>query len=204
VLAKNDKIATFGARKCCAGAFFRGLFLAIGGIVSPKKGYRLEFFLETTKYAKQVAGFLNSQIDANASTTTFRGSPIVYVFTAEGVKDTLLLMGASNCVLAFENVRIVKATRAKVNRLENFANANLDKSLASTRKFVLAVKNKQKEDPSFLYCLDKDSLKVVKLRLEYQEASIRELADILSKERGEKIPVGFINYRLQKIRKAFL
>ena len=102
-------------------------------------------------------------------------------------------MGASKAVLKFEDIRIKKEMRGKVNRLVNCETANLTKIINASVEQINAIK-KLKENGKFSKL--NDNLKeIANLRLEYPDISYEELGEKL------KNPVGKsgVNYRLKKI-----
>ena len=102
-------------------------------------------------------------------------------------------MGASKGVLKFEEIRIQREMRGKVNRIVNCETANLNKTINAAVQQIEAIK-KLKEQGKFGKL--NDNLKeIANLRLKNPDISYEELGNML------KNPVGKsgVNYRLKKI-----
>ena len=96
-------------------------------------------------------------------------------------------------MLEFENIRIEREMRGKVNRLVNCEAANLNKTINASIEQITAIK-KLKETGKFNK-LDDNLKEIAQLRLENPDASLIELGQLL------KNPIGKsgVNYRLKKI-----
>ncbi len=95
--------------------------------------------------------------------------------------------------MQFEDIRIQKEMRGKVNRLVNCETANLNKTINASIEQIAAIKKLQ-ENGKFKKL--EDNLKEIAiLRLENPNISLIELGKLL------KEPVGKsgVNYRLKKI-----
>ena len=64
----------------------------------------------------------------NARTVERRSGYIVYLKEAEKIADFLQVIGATNAMLKFEDIRIVRDMRNSVNRLVNCETANMNKT----------------------------------------------------------------------------
>ncbi|ANK63300.1 DNA-binding protein WhiA [Loigolactobacillus backii] len=175
-------------------SYLRGAFLAGGSVNNPETSrYHLEIYSLYEEHNQKVAAMIN-QFGLNARTTERRGGFIVYLKEAEKIADFLQLIGATNAMLKFEDIRIVRDMRNSVNRLVNCETANLNKTIdAATRqveniKYISAVAG-----------LDS-------LPAKLQEIAVLRLGnpDITLKELGEMVPSGAIsksgiNHRLRKL-----
>ena len=105
----------------------------------------------------------------------------------------LALIGANKAVMLFEDIRIKKEMRGKVNRIVNCETANLNKTINAAIEQIEAI-NKLKENGKFNK-LDDNLKELANLRIEYPNMSLIELGKKL------KNPVGKsgVNYRLKKI-----
>ena len=102
-------------------------------------------------------------------------------------------MGANKAVMQFEDIRIQKEMRGKVNRLVNCKTANLNKTINASIQQIAAIRKLQ-ETGNFRK-LDDNLKEMAILRLENPNMSFIELGKLL------KEPVGKsgVNYRLKKI-----
>ena len=105
----------------------------------------------------------------------------------------MALIGANKAVLEFENIRIQREMRGKVNRIVNCVAANLNKTINASIAQIAAIKKLQ-ENGKFNK-LDDNLREIAELRLENPDMSLVDLGKLL------KQPVGKsgVNYRLKKI-----
>ena len=117
----------------------------------------------------------------------------MYLKEAESISNFLALVGANKAMMKFEDIRIQKEMRGKVNRIVNCETANLNKTLNAAVEQINAIKKLQ--ETGEFNKLDDDLKEVALLRLEYPNMSLAELGKRL------KNPIGKsgVNYRLKKI-----
>ena len=116
-----------------------------------------------------------------------------YIKIGEDISKFLAILGANKAVLEFENIRIEREMRGKVNRLVNCETANLNKTINASIEQITAIK-KLKKTGKFNKL--NDNLKeIAQLRLENPDASLVELGQLLKKPIGKS----GVNYRLKKI-----
>ncbi|MFM2490486.1 DNA-binding protein WhiA [Enterococcus avium] len=175
-------------------AYLRGAFLASGSVNNPETSrYHLEISSIYEEHNQDICDLLN-QFDLNARTLERRNGYITYLKGAEKIADFLTLIGATNSMLKFEDVRIVRDMRNSVNRLVNCETANMNKTID--------VASKQIENIHFieatvgLQSLPEKLQEIAELRIQNPEISLKEL--------GEMIPSGAIsksgiNHRIRKI-----
>ena len=84
------------------------------------------------------------------------------------------------------------------NRLNNCEQANVDKMIASASKEVSDIE--LIESIGGLDLLDDKVKEVAIYRKKYPEASLKELAEIISVETGKKITKSGLNHRFRKIK----
>ena len=95
--------------------------------------------------------------------------------------------------MQFEDIRIQKEMRGKVNRLVNCKSANLNKTINASIEQIAAIK-KLKDSGKFSRL--SDNLKeIAELRVENPDMSLLELGKKLSEPVGKS----GVNYRLKKI-----
>ena len=179
--------------KCCKKAYLRGVFLGAGTITDPEKSYHIEFVCMTQTLANDVKKLINSFVDLHAKQIERKKHYVVYVKEAEQIVDILNILQAHGQLLKFEDTRIVKDTRNRINRIMNCDSANLDKTLNAAEKQLAAIhKIEEKKGLDFL---NPKLRTVAELRLENPEATLQELADMMDppmKKSG-------INHRIKKI-----
>ena len=137
---------------------------------------------------------LINHFQLNARTTSRRSGYIVYLKEAEKIADFLQLIGATNSMLEFENIRIVRDMRNSVNRLVNCENANMDK--------VANAANRQVENIQFidrhvgLNNIPEKLREIALTRLSHPEVSLKELGELVP---GGPISKSGVNHRLRKL-----
>ena len=117
-------------------AYLRGAFLASGSVNNPETSrYHLEISSIYEEHNQDICDLLN-QFDLNARTLERRNGYITYLKGAEKIADFLTLIGATNSMLKFEDVRIVRDMRNSVNRLVNCETANMNKTIDAASKQI--------------------------------------------------------------------
>ncbi|EET94718.1 conserved hypothetical protein [Enterococcus faecalis T1] len=175
-------------------SYLRGAFMASGSVNNPETSrYHLEIFSIYEEHNNDICKMLN-YYDLNARTLGRRNKYICYLKGAEKIADFLTLIGATNSMLKFEDVRIVRDMRNSVNRLVNCETANLNKTIDAASKQIENIQFI--ESTVGLTSLPEKLQEIAELRLEYPEVSLKEL--------GEMIPSGAIsksgiNHRIRKI-----
>lgn len=175
-------------------SYLRGAFLAGGSVNSPDTSrYHLEIYSLYEDHNQDIIKMMN-QYGLNARSTKRRSGYIAYIKEAEKIADFLQVIGATNAMLKFEDVRIVRDMRNSVNRLVNCETANLNKTIDAAAKQIETIE----------YLRDTVGLDQIPDKL--REIALARLAypDITLKELGEKIPGGpisksGINHRLRKL-----
>lgn len=171
-------------------AIIRGNFLGSGSINNPENKYHLEVIYNSSEnlaIAEYILNKYNVQIkQLNTS---------LYIKDGEQISNFLAFIGASNAVLKFEEIRVIRDMRNNVNRLVNCETANLNKTIDAAIKQIEDIKliKKKKKFGE----LSDNLQEIANLRLENPEISLVELGKML------KNPVGKsgVNYRLKAISK---
>lgn len=173
-------------------AIIRGVFLGSGSINNPDNKYHLEVkfsnkeSLEDIMKILQRLGIIVKKINAQNKYS-------FYIKEGEEISKLLALIGANNAVLKFEEIRIQREMRGKVNRLVNCETANLNKTINASVEQISAI-NKLKHSGKF-NDLSENLKEIAELRICNPDISLIELGKKL------KNPVGKsgVNYRLKKI-----
>ncbi|TPR24248.1 DNA-binding protein WhiA [Apilactobacillus micheneri] len=175
-------------------SYLRGAFLASGSVNNPETSrYHLEIYSLYEEHNDMISEMMNNY-GLNSRTTERRSGYITYLKEAEKIANFLQLIGATNAMLKFEDVRIMRDMRNSVNRLVNCENANMNKvANASTRQLTsiqyIANTVGLKQLPKKLY-------DVAVTRIQKPEVSLKELSDSLP---DGSISKSGINHRLRKI-----
>ncbi|MDE6952123.1 MAG: DNA-binding protein WhiA [Lachnospiraceae bacterium] len=179
-------------RSCCRRAFLRGAYLSIGSMSNPGKSYHLEFDCVIEEQAKLLQQMI-ADFDIPAKIARRKKYYVVYVKEGSAICDMLNIMGAHVSLMDFENYRIVKEVRNSVNRKVNCETANITKTVNAAAAQVRDIELIQKT------CgfgeLSETLREIAELRLEYQEATLQELGDLLTPPVGKS----GVNHRLRKL-----
>ena len=182
-------------KDCCAGAFFRGLFLLYGSVTNPEKGYHLELGAPGDELAEEVL-LLGQARGIHFKLTHRKGAALLYLKESEQIEDFLTLTGATKATLKLMDIKIVKEMRNKVNRATNGETANLGKTVEASQSQVADIAYiKERRGLSYL---DEDLREVAALRLDNPECSLRELAGMLE----TPLSRSGVNHRLKRIGEA--
>ncbi len=179
-------------KTCCKRSFLRGVFLSRGFVSRPEGNYHLEISLNDTALAQQVQKLM-SRLGLEARLTERKTNLVLYIKGAESIVDFLRTVGASKALLDFENARILKSMRNNVNRQVNCETANLIKTVDASVRQVETIRQITTDRgweaiPSGLRSL-------AQLRLEYPDASLKELGEMMS----PPLTKSGVAYRIRKL-----
>ena len=173
-------------------AFIRGSFMGAGSVNNPENSYHLEIVLSNENNLKVFQELL-STFDIHAKVLITQNRYSAYIKEGEEISKLLALIGANKAVMQFEDIRIQKEMRGKVNRIVNCETANLNKTINAAIEQIAAIKKLQ-ADGRFNKL--EDNLKeIALLRVENPDMSLVELGKLLKESVGKS----GVNYRLKKI-----
>ena len=179
-------------QSCCKRAFIRGAFLASGSISDPEKGYHFEIVCPDRQKAEQLQELIRSfQIDAKI--VLRKKSYVVYVKEGAQIVDILAVMEANVALMNLENIRILKEMRNSVNRKVNCETANINKTVSAAVKQIEDIK--LIESQKGFHTLNEGLAEIAELRLQYPEATLKELGMMLNPQVGKS----GVNHRLRKL-----
>lgn len=178
-------------------SYLRGVFLSVGSINDPKTSrYHLEFVLDEETYAQFVSGLLN-EYQLNSKVLKRENKYMVYIKEAEKISDFLRVIGASNAVLYYEEIRVYRNQKNNTNRLNNCEQANVDKIVETAANQIKNIE--LLEQAGLLEVMDDKLQDVCLYRKKYPEVSLQELSEIITLETGKKITKSGVHHRLKKI-----
>lgn len=159
-----------------------------GSINNPEKEYHLVMDLGNRQNLDKMVKILQR---LGIHVKTFELA--IYMKEGEEISKFLALIGANKAVMRFEDIRIQKEMRGKVNRLVNCETANLNKTINASIEQIAAIKKLQ--ETGQFQKLDENLKEIAHLRLENPNIPLIQLGKLL------KEPVGKsgVNYRLKKI-----
>ena len=179
-------------QSCCKRAYIRGAFLASGSISDPEKGYHFEIVYPDERKAQQLQTIIRS-FSVDAKIVQRKKSYVVYVKEGAQIVDMLAVMEANVALMDLENIRILKEMRNSVNRKVNCETANINKTVNAAVKQMEDIKLIQ-QVMGFEQLSD-GLAQIAELRMQYPEATLKELGMILSPQVGKS----GVNHRLRKL-----
>lgn len=179
---------------CCRRAYLRGAFLGGGSVSDPEGTYHLELITREKQHLELLCRIM-AKIGLEPRVSRRKHWFVVYLKDSAQISDFLNIIGAHAALLDFENAKIMKEMRNKVNRLVNCETANLNKTIDAgmrqVAKIELLIKKIGYERIPF-------TLKeTARLRLEYPEASLKELGEMLEPQASKSA----VNHRLRRLEK---
>ena len=171
-------------------ALLRGAFLGAGFISEPNNHLEINFSkLENLLLVKD----LLEKYQIVPKILNRNGSISLYIKEGEDISKLLVYIGASNAMLKFEEIRVIKEARNNVNRMVNCEVANLNKTVNAASRQIEAIR-KIKNSRKFTN-LPEELKEIAELRIKNPDASLIELGNLL------KNPIGKsgVNYRLNKL-----
>lgn len=180
------------SKSCCKRAFLRGIFLSRGFVNRPEGDYHLEITFSDSLLASEVQKLL-ARFELHAHSFERKNSSVVYIKESEKIADFLRVVGASNALLDFENVRIIKSMRNNVNRQVNCETANLAKTIDASLRQTDLIEGLIARGG--LETLPPNLRELALLRIDYPDSSLQELGEML------KIPLSKsgVAYRMRKL-----
>ena len=178
-------------------AFLKGIFLSCGIVNDPKKNkYHLEFFTKEKSKATLINKLLHD-LNLNSKILKREKEYMVYIKKSENIADLINYLGAINSLFYFEDIRIYKDHKNMVNRLNNCEQANVEKSLKSSKLVLDNIK--YLEDNDLINLLDDRAKEIISYKKKYPDTSMGELAEIISLETNKSITKSGINHHFRKI-----
>ena len=177
---------------CCAQAFLRGAFLGGGSMSAPERSYHFEIETHYFGLSRDLSRML-SELDFEAKTIVRKSNYVTYLKGSEKIGDILGFMGATDSMMELYNTMIEKSVNNSVNRQMNCDSANLDKTIQAAQTQIAGIRRLVSKRGA--EAIPENLRELADLRLTYPEASIAELAEMLS----EPISKSGVNHRLRKL-----
>ncbi len=191
-ISRKDFTLTRKTSKMSTKGLIRDAFLRSGSISDPEKFYHLEVVFTSHEEAESIKKMLED-FDLDAKIVERKGHYVVYLKEGAQIADMLRIMEAPLALMEFENIRIVKEMRNSINRQVNCEAANLGKTISAAVKQV--------EDIKFICSkvgldnIPESLAETAKKRLEYPEATLKELGELMEPPLGKS----GVNHRLKKL-----
>ena len=170
----------------------RGAYLGSGSINNPENTYHLEIGIRKKEFANLIIKGLN-EYDIKCNCIEKNKEYTIYLKDGEEISKILALLGANKSVLKFEEIRVQREMKNKINRIVNCETANMNKTMNAAIEQIDAIR-KLKENGKFEK-MEKTLKEIAELRIQNPSASLTELGKMLQ----PPISKSGVNYRLKKI-----
>ncbi len=197
-----DKILRFFKEKnilkkiCCKRTYLRGIFLGCGSVSTPIRDYHIEFILKNKEVAFLFIKLLK-KFSIQSKFIKKKDNGIVYMKDAESIISFLRIIGANNGLFKFENVRVLKEMRNRINRTVNCETANLKKTVYAAARQIEKI-NYIFEKKGYDW-LPLNLRITAKARVDNPDATINELVKLAN----SAISKSGINHRLRKLEEIY-
>ncbi len=171
----------------------REAFIETGSISDPNKEYHLEIVFRNNEKAEKI-NYILKELNINSKIIKRNKKYVLYIKDGEEISKFLALIGANDSVIKFEEIRVIKDMKNKVNRKVNYETANINKTINAAIQQIEDIKLiKAKNEFAKL----PEGLKeLANLRIENPDVSITELGKMLSKPLSKS----GVNHRLLKLK----
>ena len=126
------------AAACDRRSFLRGALLGCGSISFSASGPHVEFVVGDARAATTLRALL-AALDVRALRSRRRGRHVVYLKGQEEIAALFRLVGANRGLLELETERVGRDVQARLNRLLNAEEANLDRTVRAADRQLLAI-----------------------------------------------------------------
>lgn len=169
--------------------YLSAVFLGSGSF-SMSRGYHLQFALHSDFIAKAVQDIL-FEFDITSKLMIDGTRYTVYIKDSQLISDVLVLLGATQSALDFNNILVNADVRKNSNRATNCITANIDKTIDSSQKYIRAIEFLKATNNFDVLSLDLKA--TASMRLKHPEHSLEQLAKLL------EISKSGLKHRLDKI-----
>ena len=182
-------------------AYLTGAFLAGGSVNNPaSRSYHLEICVKDEGFAKFLLKIWSNYQPHpfSCKLSKRRNQFVLYLKRGDEISDFLVLMGAKDQCLAFEDVRISRDFSSIGNRLSNLDTANYGRVVLASKRQIEEInylfEKEGKENIS-----NPKLLALMELRVKNPDASLDELSKLLSEELNTEISKSNVNHLLRYV-----
>ena len=176
----------------CRIIWLRRLFILYGSVTDPAKSFHLDY---SFRYEEEMAAVLEAagEMGLDFRPTTRRGRQVLYLKDSTAIEDFLVSIGAQNAAFDVMNTKIMNDFRNSVNRQVNCDTANIKKQLATSQKYIEAIRYLMESGK--LETLPEELRTTAKLRMEHNQLSLSDLAKLTN----PPVTKSGMKHRLEKI-----
>jgi len=177
-----------GFRRC----FLRGVYINCGYLSDPEKTYRLELHLCNVRIFEVLLWMLHAE-DMEPAVSKRGGKTVIRLREGDKVSDFLAIIGATNAMLSFENIRAEHEILDRVNKQVNCDSANARRQAEAgakrTEMFIKLLDSPKSRN------LSEEMLSVLRLHVDNPGLSITEFGKMMD----PPISKSGMNHRLKKL-----
>ena len=186
--------------------YLAGAFLASGSVNSPTtSNYHLEIALNSENYAKWLSKLFSKykNSDIEPKIVKRREQFVIYFKKSDQISNFLIMIGAVNSCLEFEDARMNRDFLNSQNRLANMDTANMRRMYETGLRQVEEIKVIDKA--LGIENIDNQKVRILcSLRLENESASLSDLATLMSEKLKKDITKSNINHLFRRIHEMYL
>ena len=186
--------------------YIAGTFLASGSVNSPKTtNYHLEVSVNGENYAKWLQKLFGKykKLDIEPKIIKRRDQYVLYIKKSEQISNFLIVVGAPVTCMEFEDERVERDYYSSANRVANFDEANMTRASLNGRRQAKEIKFI--DDVLGIHNLHNPKKELLcYLRMENKEASMIELAELLSEELGTSITKSNVNHMFRSLHDLYI
>lgn len=181
--------------------YIAGAFLASGSVNSPKtSNYHLEVSVNNENYAKWLIKlfYKYKKLELQPKLINRREKSVIYFKKSDQISNVLILIGAPEGCMEFENARVNRDFVNSNNRLINFDEANMKKASIIGKKQAKEIK--YIDDVLGIHNLHNQKKELLcYLRMENKEITLMELAQMMSEEMGIIVTKSNVNHLFRSL-----
>ena len=185
--------------------YLAGAFLASGSVNSPQtSNYHLEIALNSENYAKWLSKLFSKyhNSDIEPKIVKRREQFVIYFKKSDQIANFLVMIGAVECCMEFENVRVTRDVVNAANRLTNMDTANMKRMYETGMRQIQEIK--VIDENLGIQNITNEKVRVLcELRLENETASLSDLADMMSEEMKTTITKSNVNHLFRRIHEIY-
>ena len=186
--------------------YIAGTFLASGSVNSPKTtNYHLEVSVNGENYARWLQKLFGKykKLDIEPKIIKRRDKYVLYIKKSEQISNFLVVVGAPITCMEFEDERVERDYYSSANRVANFDEANMTRASLNGRRQAKEIKFI--DDVLGIHNLHNPKKELLcYLRMENKEASMIELAEMLSEELGTNITKSNVNHMFRSLHDLYI
>ena len=174
----NGELPLFHKCPLCFSYFLKGIFLLAGAVSDPLVEFRLEFTLLQEEGRIDSFSNLMSEHGIELKRATRHGQTVLYVKRSSYLEDFFALANMNQVTFILMNAKIEHEIRNNANRVSNCEMSNIEKAVTASTRHLSAIG--ELAAVGLLSSLPDELEKTARLRLEYPDLSVSQLAQMMT------------------------